>query len=93
MQGRISFVFTKVRRTENGVSEATGKNTESSFSMGIVGLEPSNSQISKSSINNVNCADLLLLNSNPASQILASDFRIIMKIFIYQILEIKTLTM
>ncbi len=78
--GKISFVFTKTENTENDISEATGIETESPFIRGVPvptssggGFNSLKHQNSKSSKTTINRTDLILINSNPAAQIIASD--------------------
>lgn len=78
--GTISFVFTKTENDDK-ISEATGTTEgelkESPFKKGAPvptssggGFDPMNQHLSKTTTNR---ADLVLLNSNPNAQILASD--------------------
>ena len=68
--GVISFVFTKVEKESEQISEATSRPSGFSLEKGAGGFDPTKCQTSKST---TSCADLILLNSNPSAQILASD--------------------
>ncbi len=78
--GKISFVFTKVEKENSDqISESLGRR-ESPFPKGAPvptssggGFDPSKHQFPESSKTTINRADLILLNSNPNSDILASD--------------------
>ncbi len=77
--GIIGFVFTKAEKETKQISEATslpsGNNSPfgkpvPTYSGGAGGFDPSKHQPSKIATNR---ADLILLNSNPSAQILASE--------------------
>jgi hypothetical protein len=72
-QDKISFVFTKVEKDENNISEATGRSVA-----GVQNFEPlSTRQQSRSPLSALRSsfsrADLILLNSNPQAQIIPSE--------------------
>ena len=70
---KISFVFTKTEETENAVSEATGMRTESPFGGGRGRISERETERERGKKTTTNRADLVLIGSNPAAQILASD--------------------
>jgi len=75
--GKISFVFTRTEETENAVSEATGMRTESPLGGGrgrISGRKTEReTERERGKKSTTNRADLVLIGSNPAAQILASN--------------------
>ena len=66
----ISFVFTKVEKEANQISEATSRPSGFPLPKGVGGFGRKNNQQDKISTNR---ADLILLNSNSFAQIIASD--------------------
>lgn len=80
--GRISFVFSKIENENNDlISESLGRR-ESPLTKacpnglsarGAGGFDPSKQEMLESSKTTINRSDLVLLNSNPYAQIIASD--------------------
>ena len=68
--GKISFVFTKVDKELNQISEASGQNVSD---VGVQNSEPLHRKHANQTTVITNCADLNLLNSNPNAQIIAAD--------------------
>jgi len=71
--GKISFVFTRVeKQTNDQISESLGRR-ESPFTKGAGGFDDERFESSEPYKTITNRADLVLIGSNPASQILATD--------------------
>jgi len=76
MPGKISFVFTKAEKESEEISEATSQQVSD---IGVQYFEPLHTRQQRSSPSALRTsisssrADLILLNSNPSAQIIASD--------------------